>query len=59
MRISEFIEMLQKKAKPGEDPEVVFESFEWTDDLEDQEYQPRDFEGVKRRKGKVVVSLSR
>jgi hypothetical protein len=51
--------MLQGKVKPGEDPEVLFESYEWDDDLEDQDYQPRDFEKVSRRKGQIVVTVSR
>lgn len=59
MRYSEFLKVLQGKVKPGEDPEIVFESYEWDDDLEDQDYQSRDLEKVSRRKGVVVVTVSR
>lgn len=59
MKLSQFIEMLKAFAKEGEDPEVIFESYEWTDNLEELDYQPRDFETVGRQGDKIVVTLSR
>lgn len=59
MKLNQFIEMLKGLVKDGEDPEVVFESYEWTDDLEEMEYQPRDFEMVGRQEDKIVITISR
>ena len=59
MKLSEFIKLLNSMTRNGDDPEIQFESYEWTDDLEYCEYLPRKFEVVRRRKGKIIVTTSR
>ena len=58
MKASELIKLIQSNCN-GEDPDVEFLSYEWEDDLEDMSYQERDFEKVKRHKGKLQILISR
>ena len=59
MKLSELIELLEKKRRNGDDPEIKFESYEWTDNLEEVRYLPRYFDGIRRRKGVIIVQTSR
>ena len=59
MKLSELIGFLEKKRRNGDDPEIKFESYEWTDDLEEVEYLPRHFDGVSRKNGAIVIRTSR
>lgn len=59
MKLSEFIEMLNKNTRNGDDPDVYFESYEWTDDLEELQYLDRNFEEIYRKNGKIVIRISR
>ena len=56
MKASELIAKLQELTKDG-DREVEFYSYEWTEDLEWQEYQKRDLTDVKKNRGKVRIRL--
>lgn len=56
MMASEMIAKLQVLTKDG-DREIEFLSYEWTEDLEEQEYQERYLTDVKRHKGKVRIRL--
>lgn len=58
MKVSEFIALINEKSH-GQDLEISFESYEWTDDLEECEYLPRDFDGIQCRKGGLIVQTSR
>lgn len=55
---SDLIRQLQKLTRDG-DRIVDFYSYEWTDNLEDLEYQPRGLEAVKRENGKIRIYISR
>lgn len=58
MKVSEFIEILQKKT--GEDdPEIEFQSYEWRDDLEYTEYLQRDFDEIIKKNKKIIIRISR
>lgn len=60
MKLSQYIKQLQEAAKKvGGDPEIKFESYEWTEDLENMQFQPRDFEGVSIQDGAIVVQTSK
>lgn len=59
MKCSELIELLGKKCRCGDDPEIKFESYEWTDNLEETRYLARSFDGVRRRNGTIVIQISR
>ena len=59
MKLSEFIEMLNKNTRNGDDPDIYFESYEWTDDLEELQYLHRNFEEIYRKNGKIVIHISR
>lgn len=59
MRLSELIRLLEKKRRNGDDPEIKFESYEWTDDLEEVRYLSRYFDGIRRRNGVIVIQTSR
>ena len=58
MRASELIKLLQSKCK-DDDPIIEFRSYEWTDDLEELKYLPRDFESVQRIKDTIRIIISR
>lgn len=55
---SELIKMLQDRCKDGDLP-VEFYSYEWTDDLEDEEYQHRWFEKVRKNNNVIKIYLKR
>ena len=55
---SELIKMLQDKCKDGDLP-VEFYSYEWTDDLEELNWQHRDFVSVKKHKGIIKIYVER
>lgn len=56
MKASELIAKLQEMTKDG-DREVEFFSWEWTEDLEEKEYQQRFFEKAKEENGKIRILL--
>lgn len=58
MKLSEFVKLLNSKCR-DDDPEILFESYEWDDDLENLSYHTRDFDGVSRRKGQIIIKTSR
>ena len=58
MRTSELIKLLQSKCQ-DDDPIIEFYSYEWTDDLEELDYMPRDFESVSREDGAIIITISR
>ncbi len=58
MKASELIKMIQEKMG-NEDPEIEFQSYEWTDDLEYVEYLPRYFDDVERKNKKIIIKISR
>lgn len=58
MTVNEFIDMLKKKAKTGEE-EIEFFSYEWDDDLENCSYHERYFESVHRKKDSIEIYISR
>lgn len=58
MRASELIQLIQSKCR-GDDPIIEFQSYEWTDDLEELDYMPRDFESVSREDGTIIITTSR
>lgn len=58
MKLSEFVKILNSKCL-DDDPEILFESYEWDDDLENLSYHTRDFDGVSRRKGQIIIKTSR
>lgn len=58
MKLSEFVKILNSKCL-DDDPEILFESYEWDDDLEGLSYHPRDFEGVSRCEDQIIIKTSR
>ena len=58
MKVNELIKMIQKECG-GENLDVRFESYEWTDDLEGQAYLERDFDGIVKKNGALVIRTSR
>ena len=58
MKARELIKMIQEKMG-NEDPEIEFQSYEWTDDLEDTEYFPRSFDGIEKEKKAIIIKTSR
>lgn len=58
MKASELIKMIQEKMG-NEDPEIEFQSYEWRDDLEYEEYLPREFETVERENQNIIIQISR
>ena len=57
MTVNEFIEMLKKTAKTG-DEKIEFFSDEWTDNLECKEYQERWLMEACREKDSIRIYLS-
>ena len=57
MKLSEFVKILNSKCL-DDDPEILFESYEWDDDLEHLDYHPRDFEGVSRCEDQIIIKTS-
>lgn len=55
---SELIKMLQDRCKDGDLP-VKFYSYEWTDDLEEEEYQHRYFAKARKDEGVIKIYLER
>ncbi len=58
MRASELIKLLQSKCK-DDDPIIEFRSYEWTDDLEELKYLPRNFESIHRVKDSIRITISK
>ena len=58
MKTSELIKIIQKKMG-NEDLEIEFQSYEWGDDLEYEEYFQRYFDGVERKNKKIIIKTSR
>ena len=58
IKASELIKILQDKCKDGDLP-VEFYSYEWTDDLEELEYQYRDLTEVKKHNDVIKIYLDR
>ena len=58
MKTSELIKIIQKKMG-NEDLEIEFQSYEWGDDLEYEEYFQRYFDCVERKNKKIIIKTSR
>lgn len=58
MKLSEFVKLLNSQCL-DDDPEILFESYEWDDDLENLSYHTRDFDGVSRREDQIIIKTSR
>lgn len=57
MTVNEFIEMLRKNSKTG-DEKIEFFSDEWTEDLDCKEYQERWLMEVCRNKDNIRIYIS-
>jgi len=57
LKVSELIKILQN-IKDSDMP-VEFYSYEWTDDLKEQEYQLRQFEDIEKCEGAIKIYLDK
>lgn len=58
VKASELIELIKSKMD-NDDPEIEFQSYEWRDDLEFEEYLGRYFDEIKRKNKKIIIRISR
>lgn len=58
MKASELIKLLESKCK-GDDPELEFYSYEWTETLEEIKYLKRYLCTTKRNNGVIKIFINR